>query len=345
VKVDVGLWAELEETAVRSRELEALGYDGMYVPETGHDPFLPIALAARETDHIQLRTGVAVAFPRSPTHLAMVANDLQVLSNGRFQLGLGSQVKAHIEKRFSTAWSEPARRMRELVEAIRAVWRSWNEGERLDFRGDFYSLTLMTPFFSPKPHTLGAPPILLGVLGPKMTEVAGEVADGILLHGLSSVEYVNQVTVPALERGLRATGRSRDQIQFTFPTLIATGESDEEFEAALAKLRQHLSFYASTPAYAPVMELHGWGELQRELHALTKANRWPEMGPLITDPVLDAFTVRGRPEEIAPGILARVGHVADRVSFYSAAPLRPELVRRIVSELKAAPSRARLAHS
>jgi probable F420-dependent oxidoreductase len=335
VNVDVGLWCELSETAARARELELIGYDGIYVPEAGHDPFVPATVVVQSTSRPVVRTGVAVAFPRSPTHLAMVGNDLQALSGGRFQLGLGSQVRSHIEKRFSAPWSEPASRMREMVAAIRAHWRCWNEGEKLDFHGDFYTHTLMTPFFSPPPNPFGAPPILLAALGPKMTEVAGEVADGILLHGLSSERYVREVTVPALERGLASAGRARSEIEFTFPTLIATGESDEEFENSLAKLRQHLAFYASTPTYRPVLELHGWGGLQSDLHRLAKENRWSEMGGLITDEVLDAFTARGEPKEMAGKILRRVGDIADRLSFYSPAAMSTELTARIVADLKA----------
>lgn len=334
MKVDVGLWADLQDTAARSREYEALGYDAMYVPETAHDPFLPVLQAAEATERIMIRTGVAVAFPRSPMHMAMVANDLQLISKGRFILGLGSQVKPHIEKRFSTAWSEPTKRMREIVLAIQAIWRTWNEDERLNFQGDFYNFTLMTPFFSPGPNPFGPPPIQLAALGPKMTEVAGEVADGILLHGLSSERFVREVTLPALERGLAKAGRTRADVELTFPTLIATGDTEQELAAAVLKLQQHFAFYASTPAYSAVMELHGWGELQRELYQLTREERWQDLGSLVTEEVLEAFTARGTPEEIPKQIRARVGDIADRVSFYSPSPIGPETIARILDGLK-----------
>jgi len=338
--VDVGLWSDIAETGPRVRELESIGYDGIYVPEAGHDPFLPIAIAAEHTERVQLRTGVAVAFPRSPTHLAMVANDLQLLTRGRFQLGLGSQVKAHVERRFSTTWTNPISRMRELVLAIRAVFHAWNERERLDFRGEHYTLTLMTPFFSPGPNPFGAPPIMLAALGPKMTEVAGEVADGILPHGLSTERYFREVTLPALERGLAKGRRRRSDIEVCYPNLIATGENDEELEASLAKLRQHLSFYASTPTYRAVLELHGLGDLQRELHLLTVQDRWEEMGQLITDDVLNVFTVFGTAEAVAKKISNRASGIADRISFFSPAPMPLERAAAIVAAIKRSSARA-----
>jgi probable F420-dependent oxidoreductase len=210
MKVDSGVMAAtFEEVGARARELEAVGYDGLLTAETAHDPFLPIAIAAGHTERIELGTGIAVAFARTPMVTAYVANDLQRASNGRFILGLGSQIKPHIEKRFSMPWSRPAARMREYVLALRAIWASWNEGERLDFRGDFYRHSLMTPFFSPPPNPHGAPKVFLAAVGEKMTEVAGEVADGIIVHGFTTERYVREVTLPAIERGLAKAGRDR----------------------------------------------------------------------------------------------------------------------------------------
>jgi probable F420-dependent oxidoreductase len=332
--VDVGLWGDITEAGPRARELESVGYDAIYVPETGHDPFLPIVSAAAHTERVLLRTGVAVALPRSPTHLAMVANDLQLLSKGRFQLGLGTQVKAHVERRFASTWSDPIGRMRDLVGATRAVQASWNTGERLDFHSTYYTLTLMTPFFSPPPNPYGAPPIYLAALGPKMTELAGEVADGILPHGLTSGRFFREVTLPALEKGLAKSGRDRSAVELNYPNLVATGETDEELEASLAKLRDHLAFYASTPTYRAVLESHGWGDLQRDLHTLTTTNRWSEMGALITDEVLDAFTVFGTPDDVARKIVDKARGIADRVSFFSPAPLSLDRTRHIVAEIK-----------
>jgi probable F420-dependent oxidoreductase len=341
LRVDAGIWCAITETGDRARELESIGYDGIYVPETGHDPFLPIAAAAQTTARLQLRTGVAIAFPRSPTHLAMVANDLHLLSKGRFQLGLGSQVKSHIERRFATPWSDPIGQMRDLVGAIRALFTSWNDRARLDFHSDHYTLTLMTPFFSPDPNPYGAPPIFLAALGPRMTEVAGEVADGVLPHGLSTTRYFREVTLPALERGLAKAGRQRSDVELCCPNLIATGDNDAELDESLVKLRQHLAFYASTPTYRGVLDLHGLGDLQRDLHQLTVQNRWAEMGALITDDVLEVFTVVGTPDAVATKIIERASGLADRVSFFSPAPMSLERTAFIVDAIKRSSRRAR----
>jgi probable F420-dependent oxidoreductase len=339
--VDAGIWVDIGETGARAKELESIGYDGIYVPETGHDPFLPILMAAQHTTHLQLRTGVAIALPRSPTHLAMVANDLHLLSKGRFQLGLGSQVKAHVVRRFASSWEDPIGQMRDMVQAIRALWRTWNHGERLDFHSDHYDLTLMSPFFSPAPNPFGSPPIMLAALGPKMTEVAGEVSDGVLPHGLSTERYFHEVTIPALERGLAKAGRSRHDIVVCFPNLIATGDTDAELNESLGKLRSHLAFYASTPTYRSVLDLHGLGDLQRDLHRLTVQNRWTEMGALITDDVLETFTVFGAPEVVAGKIARRASGIADRVSFFSPAPMSLERTAAMVAEIKRSSVRSR----
>jgi probable F420-dependent oxidoreductase len=339
VKVDVGLWVEPQDTAVQAKEYEDLGYDMMFVPETSHDPFLPVALAASATTRLGLRTGVAVALPRNPLHLAMVANDLQTISKGRFVLGLGSQVKPHIEKRFGSPWIDPIGQMREMVLAIRAIWHSWNSDDQLDFRGEFYNHTLMTPFFSPGPNEYGVPRIQLGAVGPKMAEIAGEVADGVALHGVSSEKFIREVTIPAIERGLARMGRSRDDFELTFPNLIATGDSPEELAENTAILSRHFAFYASTPSYSRVFELHGFSDLQRSLYELTREKRWDDLGKLVTEDVLKVFTVRGTPEEVSERIVTRVGDVADRVSFFSPAPITPSQISRILKGLQAAPGR------
>ncbi|MGH9067119.1 MAG: LLM class F420-dependent oxidoreductase, partial [Acidimicrobiales bacterium] len=270
---------------------EAVGYDGVWSPETGHDPFLPLTIAAEHTETLELGTGIAVAFARNPMNLAMVANDLQAYSKGRFLLGLGSQIKPHIEKRFSMPWSHPAPRMRELILAMRAIWRSWHEGEALAFRGEFYTHTLMTPFFDPGPNPYGPPKVLLAAVGGRMTEVAGEVADGILVHGFTTEAYLRQVTMPALSRGMARSGRRREDFQVSYPGFVVTGTTDEEMAEAAKGVRAQIAFYGSTPAYRPVLELHGWGDLQTELNTLSKQGRWAEMGDLVTDEMLEAFAV------------------------------------------------------
>ncbi len=318
MKVDAPLFtADLREVPRIARELEDLGYDGIFSAETSHDPFFPLVLAAEHTSRVDLATAIAVAFPRSPMHLAQIGWDLQAASEGRFILGLGSQIKAHIEKRFSIPWSRPAARMRELILAMHAIWRSWNEGEKLDFRGEFYTHTLMTPFFSPGPNPHGVPKVLLAAVGEKMTEVAGEVADGMLVHGFTTERYFREVTLPALDRGLAKAGRTREGFTLSCPVFIITGTTDDEIAQARFGVCQQISFYGSTPAYRGVLELHGWGDLQTELNTLSKQGRWLDMGTLITDDILEVFAITGAPEEIPAKLLGRYGDVLDRISFYA----------------------------
>jgi len=306
-------------------ELEEIGYDGAFTAETSHDPFLPLLLAAEGSERLELGTGIAVAFARSPMTLAHTAWDLQAHSGGRFLLGLGSQIQAHIEKRFSMPWSSPAARMREFILALRAIWACWQDGAPLEFRGEFYRHTLMTPFFNPGPIPPGPPKVLLAAVGEKMTEVAGEVADGIILHGFTTERYVREVTMPALERGWARSGRRRQDFQITGPMFVVTGTTEEEMAQAGALTRQQIAFYGSTPAYRGVLALHGWGDLQPELNRLSKEGRWAEMGDCITDEILETFAVVGEPEQV-PGLLAaRYGDLLDRLSFY--APYRSDPAR------------------
>ena len=333
--VDGGISHDLGRVPEQARELEALGYDGVMTAETGHDPFLPLALAAEHTERVQLATAIAVAFARNPVTLATLGNDLQVCSKGRFALGLGSQIRAHIEKRFSGHWPEkPAAAMRELVLAMRAVWRCWHEGEKLDFRGDHYSVTLMTPFFHPGPSEYGSPKVYLAAVGPKMTEVAGEVCDGVLVHGFTTEKYMRETTLPAIEAGLARAGRSRSDFEVSYPCFVVTGTTEDEFEKAAAGVRQQVAFYGSTPAYRGVLEAHGWGDLQGELNRLSKEGGWQAMGELIDDEILDAFAVRGEPEEIPDLIGARYGDLVDRVSFYAPYQADPDRWAAVLSGFK-----------
>jgi len=325
LKVDGSLNDKLDEIPDRARELEAGGYDGAYTFEGPHDPFLPVLLAAEHTERLELATAIAVAFARSPMTLAQTAYDLQLASEGRFILGLGSQIRPHIEKRFSMPWSKPAARMRELALAIRAIWSCWHEGAALRFEGDFYRHTLMTPFFNPGPSPYGLPRLWIAGVGPAMTEVAGEVADGFLVHPFSTERFLREVTLPALERGFERAGRSRDGFEVSFPLMILTGDSEADIVAAENGVRRQLAFYGSTPAYRRVLDAHGWGDLQPELNRLSKEGRWEDMGGLIDDELLDVFTVRGTPEEIAPRVLARYDDIVDRISFN--APYRAEAAR------------------
>ncbi len=319
------------EAATRA---ELVGYDGFWVPETNHDPFLPLALAAEHTERITLGTGIAVAFARNPMNLAVVANDLQTLSQGRFILGLGSQIKPHIEKRFSMTWSHPAPRMRELILAMRAIWASWSDGSRLAFRGEFYRHTLMTPMFDPGPNAFGNPKVFLAAVGEVMTEVAGEVADGLLAHGFTTERYLREVSIPAFERGLARGGKNRADVQISYPGMVVTGPTEKEFAAAAAAVKRQLAFYGSTPAYRPVLELHGWGDLQPELNTLSKRGEWAKMADLIDDDVLNTFAVVGELDEIPGKILARFGDLVDRFSFYTPYQVEPERWAEVLAKFK-----------
>lgn len=318
MKIDaMTLGANLAGVPEQAKAAEARGYDGWFTGETGHDAFLTSALAAEHTSELEIGTGIAVAFSRNPMTMAYSAYDLQELSQGRFVLGVGSQIKAHIEKRFSQEWSHPAPRMREFVSAMRAIWAAWGDGEKLDFRGDYYQHTLMTPFFSPEGHEFGAPEVYLAAVGPKMTEVAGEVCDGILCHAFSTDRYLREQTLPRLEEGAARAGKSLDDIAVNLPVFVVTGRDEDEYARVEQGVKQQIAFYGSTPAYRAVLETHGWGDLQGELNTLSKQGEWEQMADLIDDEMLDAFAVRGEPGEIAGKIVARLGDVVDRVSLYT----------------------------
>lgn len=336
MKVDGGINAELSQAAATARAAEVAGYDGAWVAETSHDPFLPIAVAAEHTERIELGTGIAVAFARNPMNLANLADDLHRFSEGRFILGLGSQIKPHITKRFSMEWSHPAARMRELVQAMHAIWDTWQDGTKLDFKGDFYTHTLMTPFFDPGPNPHGRPKVFLAAVGELMTEVVGELCDGMLCHAFTTEAYLREVTLPALERGAAKAGRSLADIELSGPAFVVTGTTEEEMAASAVGVRKQIAFYGSTPAYRGVLERHGWGELQTELNGLSKQGRWDEMGTLIDDDMLDTFAIVAEPEQIAPKMKARFGDVVDRISFYAPYRTDPDRWSQVMADLKAA---------
>jgi probable F420-dependent oxidoreductase len=245
--------------------------------------------------------------------IAGISNDLQAYSKGRFILGLGSQIKPHIEKRFSQTWSKPAARMREFILAMRSIWGCWYEGEKLDFRGEFYSHTLMTPMFAPTNNPHGAPRVVLAAVGPKMTEVAGEVADGMIVHAFSTARYIHDVTLPAIEAGLKKSGRTRSDFEICYPTFVVTGNDEREWEQARTAVTRQLGFYGSTPAYRRVLEAHGWGDLQTELNVLSKRGEWVAMGERITDEILEEFAIVAEPAKVASVLGARFGGIVDRV--------------------------------
>ncbi len=329
--VDGGIGFDPADAATRARQAEEDGYTGVWCPETGHDAFLPLALAAPHTERLELGTGIAVAFARNPMSMAMVANDVQLYSKGRFLLGLGSQIKPHIEKRFSMPWSHPAARMREYISAMQAIWTCWNEGTELNFRGDYYTHRLMTPFFNPGPNPYGPPKVFLAAVGNLMTEVAGEVADGLIVHGFTTERYVREVTLPALDRGLARSGRTRGDLQISYPAFVVTGADEQGTAAAAQAVRSQIAFYGSTPAYLPVLELHGWGDLHRELNRLSKQGAWAEMATLIDDDVLNAFAVVGETEQVPALLTRRFGDVVDRVSFYAPYPMARERWQQVIA--------------
>ena len=314
MKVDGGVGWDLSSAGAQALELEEMGYSGILSAETSHDPFLPLAFAAQHTKEVDLITGIAVAFARTPMILANIGHDLNATSNGRFVLGLGSQIRPHITKRFSMPWSSPAARMREFILAMRAIWANWYDGEPLEFTGKFYTHTLMTPFFTPTNNDYGAPRVFLAAVGPRMTEVAGEVADGIIIHAFTTEKYLREVTIPAIERGLEKSGRSRDDFEISYPCFVITGRDEKELAEAKVATKRQIAFYGSTPAYKPVLESIGAGELQGELNTMSKQGRWAEMGTLIDDDMMSAFAVEGEPDAIANNILSRYGDIVDRTS-------------------------------
>jgi probable F420-dependent oxidoreductase len=316
------------------RELEEIGYDGGFSFEAKHDPFLALAVASEHTQKIRLGTAIAIAFARNPMNIANLGYDMQLISGGRFVLGLGTQVKPHIEKRFSAVWSKPAARLREMVLAIRAIWDCWEGNSPLDFRGEFYTHTIMIPAFNPGPNPFGPPPIFTGGFGPLMTQVGGEVSDGFIAHPFNSRKALLENTLPALEKGLAISGRSRSDIEVMCATLVVTADTEEAFTASKLAARKQLAFYGSTPAYLPTLACHGWEGLHSELNTLSKQGRWDEMTPLITDEILNAIAVVGERHEISGKLTARLSGIADSVSLTHNRCPDPHYWADVVREMK-----------
>jgi probable F420-dependent oxidoreductase len=321
--------SSLPETAALA---EAAGFHGLWSTETQHDPFLPLALAAEHTRRVHLGTAIAVAFVRSPTVLAHTAWDLAEASRGRLILGLGTQVRAHVERRFGMEWPDsPVGKLRDLIQAMRAVWRSWQEGEPLNHQGPYHKLTLMTPFFNPGPIEFPSIPVYIAGVNPALCRLAGEVADGFIAHPYHSAEYLRQVVRPEIDAGAERAGRAPADIRLSITTMVAT----DEVEAAL--VRSQIAFYASTPTYRPVMAHHGWGEIADRLRALSRQTAWGEMPSLITDEMLSTFAVVASEENLAEQLLKRYAGLADRLSLYL--PYTPgsrdAFWRRLVAEMGA----------
>lgn len=314
MKVDGHLTPDWHQIPAHIKRLEAEGYDGAGSAEMNHDPFFPLLLAAEHSENIELHTGIAVAFARSPMILANLGHDLNAYSKGRFTMGLGSQIRPHITKRFSMPWGAPAPQMKELIQAMRAIWANWYEGAPLRFEGKYYQHTLMTPAFTPQNKEYGAPKVILAAVGPVMTRVAAEVADGLIIHPFSNEKYIREVTLPAIEEGLKKSGRSRKDFEITYSPFIISGKDEKAFETAKREARGRISFYGSTPAYKNVLAVHGWGDLQGELNIMSKEGKWQEMGDLVTDEMLNTFGVMGEPDVIVSEIKSRYGDFTDRTS-------------------------------
>lgn len=285
------LFAPLGEIPDAIRNAEAIGFDGIYSAEINNDPFFPLLLAAEHSSKVELMTSIAVAFARNPMTLANLSHDLNQYSQGRFVLGIGSQIKPHITRRLSMPWSKPAARMREFIEAMQAIWQCWLNDEPLNFDGEFYQHTLMTPNFVPNTKRYPAPKVKLAGVGPLMTQVAGEVADGFIAHGFTTAKYLREVSLPALEKGLAKRGRQRSDIDITCPVMTVCGDNEEQFVQNRETVRMQIAFYASTPAYRDVLAMHGWEDAQPELTAMSKRGEWQEMAKLISDEMLATFAV------------------------------------------------------
>jgi len=333
MKVDSILGANMKRIGPEAARLEALGYDGLRLAELNHDPFMPLALAAANTSRIELVTSVAVAFSRNPMSMAILAHDLNSFSGGRFVLGLGSQVKPHIERRFSMPWHKAARQMREFIEAMQAIFDCWYAGERLEYVGEYYQHTLMPDTFKPEKTDCPRPRIALSATGPLMTKVAARVADGMIMHPFTTEKYMREVTIPAVEEGLKERGLSFDDFELDYAPMIAPGTNDEEIEGAVEFIRGRIAFYGCTVAYRPVLEIHGWGDLQDELIALNRRHETEVMANLITDEMVDTFAIVGGPEHVVEEMLKRFGGLIHRTGF-AAQGLRDDELGHLLRKLR-----------
>ena len=306
----------LTSAAVVARSAEDIGFAALWAPETAHNPFLALTIAAEHTHHLTIGTAVAIAFPRSPMVTAQIAWDLAGFSGGRFILGLGTQVKAHIERRFSSVWDSPVGRLRDYIGALRAIWRCWQTGEKLDYRGQYYQHTLMTPFFSPGPIAHPEIPIYIAGVNTGLAHLAGEICDGFHAHPLSSARYLREVLRPHIAAGAAAAGREPSACAIAGSALVITGHDTKERERMRAFVRQQIAFYASTPTYRTVLECHGWGELGEELSRLAAQQRWAEMSSLIDDTMVATFAVEAEPTDLPAALRERYEGLLDRVALY-----------------------------
>jgi probable F420-dependent oxidoreductase len=306
----------LKNVTTTAQAIEALGFDGLWTSETAHNPFLPLCLAASSTSQIQLGTSIAVAFPRSPMVTAQLAWDLAEQSGGRFTLGLGTQVKPHITKRFSATWDSPGPRLREYILSLRAIWNTFQRNAPLNYRGEFYTFTLMTPFFTPGPIQTPDIPIYIAGVNPYLCKLAGELCQGFHVHPLHTARYLREVIIPNIEEGAASTGRTRADVALACAMFVVTGANVQEIENSKAPIKQQIAFYGSTPTYQKVLELHGWGEIAVELNNLSRQGRWIDMANLISDDMLHEFAVVAHHDQLARRVRDRYEGLLDRISYY-----------------------------
>jgi probable F420-dependent oxidoreductase len=327
---------DLRAVAAEAAWAESMGYDGISSNETTHDPFMPLTLAATATSQVTLETHVAIAFPRSPMVLAYTARDLQDLSQGRFRLGLGTQVKGHIERRFSTKWESPGPKLREYVQSLRHIWDCWASGRQLDYLGKFYQFSLMTPFFSPGPSQYPPPAIFTAAVNAYNCRVAGEVSDGLMLHSLTSPDYVRQVVKPNVAKGAKQAGRDPSEVRTSGGGFIITGPDQSSLNAMKEEVRRRIAFYASTRTYSSVLQCHGFEEVGQRLHQMSLQGEWSDMTRLVSDEMLETFAVIGEYDEIADKFAQGYGGLIDEVSFSTsaAAPVEEQQLRKIIRQLK-----------
>ena len=328
---------DLRKVAAAARDVEADGYDGVASMENRHDPFLALAIAGTATERIELHTSVAIAFARSPMAVANVGWDLAAATGGRFVIGLGSQVRAHNERRFSVPWTPPAPRMREYVQALRAIWQCWNTGERLGYEGQHYRFTLMTPAFTPEPIAAPSPPVTIAAVGPATLKVAAEECDGVKLHGFCTRKYLEEAVMPRLSEGLAKVGRRRENFEIAGGGFLATGPDDATVARAFEWVRERVAFYGSTQAYWPVFAVHGFEDLGHKLHAMTRQGRWTEMAKEVSDDVVHLFAAVGRYDQIPGAITERFGGLTDALNARANTALPGYLPRDLIQDIRRVP--------
>ena len=338
MRVETGIpMSDWRSIAAAAQRAEAIGFDGITMPEIANDPFMPLAFAALATERIQLGTAIAVAFARSPMMVANTAWDLQLNSRGRFGLGLGPQVKGHNERRFSVPWSAPVPRLREYIESLRAIWRCWELGESLSYEGEHYRFTLMTPEFSPPASGLPPIPVTIAAVGPEMLRLAGRVCDGVRLHGFCTRRYLEEVALPRVLDGLETSGRDRKHFEVWGGGFIATGRDADEVAKQFEWCRYRIAFYGSTRSYSPVLTLHGWDDLAAKLHEMSKRGQWKQMAAQVPDEVVHEFTATAPYSELKPAVERRFGGLVDSIAFGFPDDVPTGLARELIDDLRTIP--------